>query len=429
MMAEDPDQFKVHVQESCVPYTPLPSTGAPSAAPLLRLRQRLPAGPRAGADIMAEDGEAFRYPSYVDIMGPMCFDYGGPFGGFVPGNPADLDTTDAIACEVLRRDGRIPAEIAANGGQHPMDPRPRPTSSSARASSADAEGRMRIASLQRRHRRWPTFPTRRAGRTTTMSAERTARTGRPQHLRWLRIHHRHGRPEFRRRRFPWRHVGVPTQRRWRRLRRGDECGFDMLIDGSPAAEARLTSMLRWDVNNGIARRSWARNLKRNSPSTAPWSEPRLKVTLAQNADPTSSAAPSPDGTFPVRLDPGVHWRRAACWPLGGTPLRCVYGLDLTGFDLRNTRRELHLSMHLGGREDDRRPLARGSVRTLYTACLRWSTRTPSSSTSPWIAGPDGDWEKWTAGHPIQGHRPERRQLLRQRRPQDGAGPVACAMCV
>ena len=63
-------------------------------------------------------------------------------------------------------------------------------------------------------------------------------------------------------------------------------GFGMLIDGSEAAELRLTSMLHWDVNNGIARRSWARNEEAQfAIRRAMEAEPRLRVTLAQNADP------------------------------------------------------------------------------------------------------------------------------------------------
>lgn len=251
---------------------------------------------RSGADIMNEDGTGFRYPSYVqDIMGPMCFDFGfGPFRWVcASGEAADLELTDAIACEVLEDlKKEAPAEI-----QQQMDDNIRwikgaqanrlVVGSQARILYADALGRMKIAKafndaiaqgrlagpvvLGRDHHDVsgtdsPFRETSNIYDGSAFTADMAVQNFAGDAFRgatWISLHNGGG-------------VG------WGEVVNG---GFGMLIDGSADAERRLTSMLHWDVNNGIARRSWARN------EGAEWAiqramqqEPLLKVTLPAHAD-------------------------------------------------------------------------------------------------------------------------------------------------
>ena len=298
MMAEDPDQFKVHVQESLRRH----------AAAVNRHTERgtyffdygnafLLESSRAGADIMAEDGEAFRYPSYVqDIMGPMCFDYGfGPFRWVcASGEAADLDTTDAIACEVLEAMmAESPAEIRQQMADNVQWIRGAKANklvvgSQARILYADAEGRMRIAKafndaiasgrlsgpvvLGRDHHDVsgtdsPYRETSNIYDGSAFTADMAVQNFVGDAFRgatWVSLHNGGG-------------VG------WGEVVNG---GFGMLLDGSVEADQKLSSMLHWDVNNGIARRSWARNEEAQfAIRRAMEAEPRLKVTLAQSADP------------------------------------------------------------------------------------------------------------------------------------------------
>ena len=298
MMAEDPDQFKVHVQESLRRH----------AAAVNRHTERgtyffdygnafLLESSRAGADIMAEDGEAFRYPSYVqDIMGPMCFDYGfGPFRWVcASGDPADLDTTDAMACEVLEAMmAESPAEIRQQMADNVQWIRGAKANklvvgSQARILYADAEGRMRIAKafndaiasgrlsgpvvLGRDHHDVsgtdsPYRETSNIYDGSAFTADMAVQNFVGDAFRgatWVSLHNGGG-------------VG------WGEVVNG---GFGMLLDGSVEADQKLSSMLHWDVNNGIARRSWARNEEAQfAIRRAMEAEPRLKVTLAQSADP------------------------------------------------------------------------------------------------------------------------------------------------
>jgi len=250
---------------------------------------------RAGGDVMAENGIDFKYPSYVqDILGPMCFDYGfGPFRWVcTSGNPADLDKTDAIAAKVLE-------EIMANS---PIDIQQQMqdnitwikdakenklvVGSQARILYADSEGRIKIAKafndaiergeigpvvLGRDHHdvSGTDSPFRETSNiydgsrfTADMAIHNVIGDG-FRGATWVSIHNGGG-------------VG------WGEVMNG---GFGMLLDGSSDAERRLKSMLLFDVNNGIARRSWARNeeanfaIKREMERT-----PKLKVTLSQNVE-------------------------------------------------------------------------------------------------------------------------------------------------
>lgn len=246
---------------------------------------------RAGGDVMAENGIDFKYPSYVqDILGPMCFDYGfGPFRWVcASGKPEDLDKTDAIAASVLKK---IMQESPEEVQQQMQDnitwiedakQNKLVVGSQARILYADAQGRMEIAKafndainkgeigpvvLGRDHHdvSGTDSPFRETSniydgsRFTADMAIHNVIGDSFRGATWVSIHNGGG-------------VG------WGEVVNG---GFGMLLDGSEAAERRLKSMLLFDVNNGIARRSWARNeeanfaIKREMART-----PKLKVTLA-----------------------------------------------------------------------------------------------------------------------------------------------------
>ena len=245
---------------------------------------------RAGADVMAENNIDFRYASYVqDILGPMCFDYGfGPFRWVCSsGKPEDLDKTDQIAMEVLQGImENSPEEIQLqmqdnitwikDAKQNKMV-----VGSQARILYADAEGRSKIAEafnnavaegkigpivLGRDHHDVsgtdsPYRETSNIYDGSKFTADMAIHNVIGDSFRgatWVSIHNGGG-------------VG------WGEVMNG---GFGMLLDGTPEADARLKSMLFYDVNNGIARRSWARNdealfaIKREMDRT-----PNLKVTI------------------------------------------------------------------------------------------------------------------------------------------------------
>ncbi|PWI31697.1 urocanate hydratase [Flavobacteriaceae bacterium LYZ1037] len=253
---------------------------------------------RAGADVMSENpsiGREFKYPSYVqDIMGPMCFDYGfGPFRWVcTSGKPEDLAKTDAIACAVLENIKKhSPQEIQQQMSDNIQwikgaQENKLVVGSQARILYADAEGRMKIAEafnnaiakgdigyvvLGRDHHdvSGTDSPYRETSniydgsRFTADMAIQNVIGDSFRGATWVSIHNGGG-------------VG------WGEVVNG---GFGMVLDGSKDAERRLKSMLFWDVNNGISRRSWARNneaifaIKR-----AMEVEPNLKVTLPNLVD-------------------------------------------------------------------------------------------------------------------------------------------------
>lgn len=250
---------------------------------------------RAGGDVMAQNGIDFKYPSYVqDILGPMCFDYGfGPFRWVcASGKPEDLDKTDAIAAEVLKRLMlEAPEEIQQQMQDNItwiLDAKQNKlvVGSQARILYADAEGRAEIAAafnaaiargeigpvvLGRDHHdvSGTDSPFRETSniydgsRFTADMAIHNVIGDSFRGATWVSIHNGGG-------------VG------WGEVING---GFGMLLDGSAEADRRLKSMLFFDVNNGIARRSWARNseadfaIKREMART-----PKLQVTLANRVD-------------------------------------------------------------------------------------------------------------------------------------------------
>ena len=245
---------------------------------------------RAGADVMASNGIDFKYASYVqDILGPMCFDYGfGPFRWVcASGNPTDLDKTDQIAMEVLQEIMESsPEEIQLQMQDNitwikDAKKNKMVVGSQARILYADAEGRAKIATafnqaiaagkigpvvLGRDHHDVsgtdsPYRETSNIYDGSKFTADMAIHNVIGDSFRgatWVSIHNGGG-------------VG------WGEVMNG---GFGMLLDGTAAAEERLKSMLFYDVNNGIARRSWARNkeaifaIKREMDRT-----PNLKVTI------------------------------------------------------------------------------------------------------------------------------------------------------
>jgi len=245
---------------------------------------------RAGADVMAENKKDFKYKSYVqDILGPMCFDYGfGPFRWVcTSAKPEDLDKTDEIAMNVLQEImENSPEEIQLqmqdnitwikDAKQNKMV-----VGSQARILYADAEGRVKIAEafnqavknkeigavvLGRDHHDVsgtdsPYRETSNIYDGSKFTADMAIQNVIGDSFRgatWVSIHNGGG-------------VG------WGEVING---GFGMLLDGTSEASERLKSMLFYDVNNGVARRGWARNeealfaIKREMERT-----PELRVTL------------------------------------------------------------------------------------------------------------------------------------------------------
>jgi len=296
MMANDPEQFKTYVQESLRRHSAAVNKHTARGTYFFDYGNAfLLESSRAGGDVMAENHIDFKYPSYIqDILGPMCFDYGfGPFRWVcASGKPEDLQKTDAIACAVLERmmetcPPEIQQQMADNiqwikGAQQNQ----LVVGSQARILYADAEGRMRIAAafneaiangeigpviLGRDHHdvSGTDSPYRETSniydgsRFTADMAIQNVIGDSFRGATWVSIHNGGG-------------VG------WGEVING---GFGMLLDGSEQAKRNLTSMLHWDVNNGIARRNWARNenaifaIKR-----AMEAEPLLKVTLPNTVD-------------------------------------------------------------------------------------------------------------------------------------------------
>jgi urocanate hydratase len=296
MMAKNPELFKEKVQESLRRHAAAINKHNAKGTYFFDYGNAfLLEASRAGADIMADNGIDFKYSSYVqDIMGPMCFDYGfGPFRWVcASGKSEDLAKTDAIACQVLEEmmknsPPEIQQQMADNiqwikGAQENK----LVVGSQARILYADAEGRVKIAEafndainkgeigtviLGRDHHdvSGTDSPYRETSniydgsRFTADMAIQNVIGDSFRGATWVSIHNGGG-------------VG------WGEVING---GFGMVLDGSKEASKRLQSMLFWDVNNGISRRSWARNegaifaIKR-----AMEAEPLLKVTLPNSVD-------------------------------------------------------------------------------------------------------------------------------------------------
>lgn len=296
MMADDPEGFKNRVQESLRRQVKAINRLAADGMYFFDYGNAfLLQASRAGADIMLSDGK-FRYPSYVqDIMGPLFFDYGfGPFRWVCASeDPHDLEITDRLATEVLEDELRnatpdIAGQLEDNihwikeaGRNHLV------VGSQARILYADSIGRTRIAlafndAVKRGELRGPVVlgrdhhdvsgtdsPFRETSNIydgSQFCADMAIQNVIGDAFRgatWVSIHNGGG-------------VG------WGEVING---GFGMVVDGSPDAARHIKSMLFWDVNNGISRRSWARNsgsidaIKREMART-----PELQVTLPNLVD-------------------------------------------------------------------------------------------------------------------------------------------------
>jgi urocanate hydratase len=296
LMVEDPEQFREKVKESLIRQVKAINKVAARGMYFWDYGNAflLESG-RAGADVFKADG-TYKYQSYVqDIMGPICFDYGfGPFRWVcTSGDPADLQMTDKIAGDVLEGMMReAPEEI---GGQlndnllwiRAAEQNKLVVGSQARILYADAEGRIRIAEafneairsgkisapvvLGRDHHDVsgtdsPFRETSNIYDGSQFTADMAVQNVIGDSFRgatWVSLHNGGG-------------VG------WGEVING---GFGMLLDGSEDASRRLKSMLFWDVNNGIARRSWARNKEALfAIKRAMENEPKLRVTLPNLAD-------------------------------------------------------------------------------------------------------------------------------------------------
>ena len=296
MMAENPVLFKEKVQETIRRHARAINNHTAKGTYFFDYGNAfLLEASRAGADIMAENGIDFRYQSYVqDIMGPMCFDYGfGPFRWVcASGNSEDLEKTDIIACEVLEEIKKnsppeIHQQMADNiqwikGAQENK----LVVGSKARILYADAEGRIKIAKafnkaikkgkigpvvLGRDHHDVsgtdsPYRETSNIYDGSKFTADMAIQNVIGDSFRgatWVSIHNGGG-------------VG------WGEVING---GFGMLIDGSKESTKRIQSMLFWDVNNGIARRNWARNDEAIfAIKQAMKNEKKLKVTIPNKVD-------------------------------------------------------------------------------------------------------------------------------------------------
>ena len=298
MMADQPEEFKKHVQETLRRHAAAVNKHAANGMYFFDYGNAfLLEASRAGADVMASEEQRkgrkpreFKYPSYVqDILGPMCFDYGfGPFRWVCcSGSAEDLERTDRIAEEVLTEMMRTaPSEIQQQmadniqwireAGKNKMV-----VGSQARILYADAEGRMRIAKAFNDAIAREEIGTVVLGRdhhdvsgTDSPYRETSNIYDGSRFTADMAVHNFVG-DAFRGATWVSLHNGGGVG--WGEVING---GFGMLLDGSADSERRLTSMLHWDVNNGIARRAWARNEEAVfAIERAMQAEPRLKVTL------------------------------------------------------------------------------------------------------------------------------------------------------
>ncbi|MEC7945045.1 MAG: urocanate hydratase [Bacteroidota bacterium] len=297
LMSSNPELFKTKVKETLIRHANAINNHTKKGTYFFDYGNAfLLEASRAGASVMDNEGINFKYPSYVqDIMGPMCFDYGfGPFRWVcASANSKDLKITDDIACQVLEQimkdsPQEIKQQMADNiqwikGAQENK----LVVGSQARILYADAEGRMKIASafnkaiaegaisgpviLGRDHHDVsgtdsPYRETSNIYDGSAFTADMAIHNVIGDSFRgatWVSIHNGGG-------------VG------WGEVING---GFGLTLDGSKEADEKLNNMLFWDVNNGIARRNWARNpeaifaIKREMQRT-----PNLKVTIPSIVD-------------------------------------------------------------------------------------------------------------------------------------------------
>ena len=296
-MAEDPKAFKAKVQETLRRHASSINKHVAKGTYFFDYGNAfLLEASRAGAEVMAENGIDFRYPSYVqDILGPMCFDYGfGPFRWVcTSGKAEDLRKSDHIAANVLKEIMQNSPESIQQQMQDNItwiqeaEKNKLVVGSKARILYADAEGRAKIAKafndaiqsgeisapivLGRDHHDVsgtdsPFRETSNIYDGSKFTADMAIHNVIGDSFRgatWVSIHNGGG-------------VG------WGEVMNG---GFGMVLDGSEDSERKLKSMLFYDVNNGIARRAWARNpgsleaIQREMDRS-----PSLKVTIPSLVD-------------------------------------------------------------------------------------------------------------------------------------------------
>lgn len=297
LMSSDPESFKQKVQASLRRHATAINKHCAKGTYFFDYGNAfLLESSRAGADVLADNKLDFKYPSYVqDILGPMCFDYGfGPFRWVcASGDPKDLKTTDNIAAGVMKEILKsAPKEIQLQLQDNikwieDAEDNKLVVGSQARILYADAEGRIKIAEafneaiksgevsgpivLGRDHHdvSGTDSPYRETSniydgsRFTADMAIHNVIGDSFRGATWVSIHNGGG-------------VG------WGEVING---GFGLLLDGSVEAKAKLRNMLFYDVNNGIARRSWARNsgakfaIQREMERT-----PGLEVTVSELVD-------------------------------------------------------------------------------------------------------------------------------------------------
>jgi len=270
LMVNNPDEFKKHVQESLRRHATAINYHVKKGTYFFDYGNAfLLEASRAGADVMAPDGINFKYSSYVqDIIGPMCFDYGfGPFRWVcTSGLQDDLDATDDIAKEVLEEIlATAPKEIQSQLKDNIHWIRSAKANnlvvgSKARILYADAEGRIKIASAFNRAIHDGKIGPIVLGRdhhdvsgTDSPYRETSNIYDGSRYTADMAVHNVIG-DSFRGATWVSLHNGGGVG--WGEVING---GFGLLLDGSSDAERRLINMLYFDVNNGIARRSWARN--------------------------------------------------------------------------------------------------------------------------------------------------------------------------
>lgn len=296
MLREEPGLFKEKVQSSLRRHAAAINKHAAKGTYFFDYGNAfLLESSRAGAAVLGEDGDGFKYPSYVqDILGPMCFDYGfGPFRWVcTSGNSADLDATDQIAMEVLESlMASAPAEIKLQLSDNIKWIRDAKKNklvvgSQARILYADAEGRIEIAKAFNKAVAMDKIGPVVLGRdhhdvsgTDSPYRETSNIYDGSQFTADMAIHNVIG-DSFRGATWVSIHNGGGVG--WGEVING---GFGLLLDGSEDAQRRLENMLFFDVNNGIARRSWARNkealfaVKREMQRS-----PNLRVTLPYLVD-------------------------------------------------------------------------------------------------------------------------------------------------
>jgi urocanate hydratase len=296
LMSVDPEKFKALVQQSLRRHAAAVNKHAAKGTYFFDYGNAfLLEASRAGADIMAKDGVNFKYPSYVqDIMGPMCFDFGfGPFRWVcTSGKQEDLDFTDQLALDVLKDLlSRAPKEIQGQLTDNinwiaQAKSNKLVVGSKARILYADAEGRIQIAAAFNKAIREGKIGPVVLGRdhhdvsgTDSPYRETSNIYDGSRYTADMAIHNVIG-DSFRGATWVSIHNGGGVG--WGEVING---GFGMLLDGSSSADERLRSMLHFDVNNGIARRAWARNENAVFAVTqAQRLNPSLQVTMPNPID-------------------------------------------------------------------------------------------------------------------------------------------------